>query len=226
MKDEASLLRAARKFDQDALTAIFDMYAPAIYKYGLRLFRDPIKSDNLVGDVFAQLLEKLVSGQGPLANLRSYLYKIAYHLVVEGPRYNKLFPPLEVTPPSSGKLLNASTQATLEERILMEALISAMNNELSPDQRHVIILRFLEDFSLGETATIMGKNINNVKVIQNRAIAKLRKSLELYSEMESHENPSEAGSLPENASGKNGAGQDGNNAPLAGGDWLTAGQSD
>ena len=60
---------------------------------------------------------------------------------------------------------------------MMEALISAMNTELTEDQRHVIILRFLEDFSLKETAEIVGKEVNNIKVIQNRGIAKLRKAM-------------------------------------------------
>jgi DNA-directed RNA polymerase specialized sigma24 family protein len=41
----------------------------------------------------------------------------------------------------------------------------------------VIILRFLEDFSLKETAEIIGKDVNNIKVIQNRGISKLRKTL-------------------------------------------------
>ena len=60
---------------------------------------------------------------------------------------------------------------------MMEALLSSMNTELSEDQRIVIILRFLEDFSLKETAEIIGKDVNNVKVIQNRGIAKLKKAL-------------------------------------------------
>ena len=72
-----------------------------------------------------------------------------------------------------------STQAQIEERVLMEALISAINSELTEDQRHVVILRFIEDFSLRETADIIGKEVNNVKVIQNRGIAKLRKALGL-----------------------------------------------
>jgi DNA-directed RNA polymerase specialized sigma24 family protein len=35
----------------------------------------------------------------------------------------------------------------------------------------------MEEFSLEETAAIMGKKVNHVKVIQNRAIAKLRKAI-------------------------------------------------
>jgi RNA polymerase sigma-70 factor, ECF subfamily len=59
----------------------------------------------------------------------------------------------------------------------MEALISTLNSELSEDQRIVIILRFLEEFSLKETAEIIGKDVNNVKVIQTRGIAKLKKAM-------------------------------------------------
>jgi hypothetical protein len=38
------------------------------------------------------------------------------------------------------------------------------------------------DFSLKETAEIIGKEVNNIKVIQNRGIAKLRKALGLQLE--------------------------------------------
>jgi RNA polymerase sigma-70 factor (ECF subfamily) len=61
---------------------------------------------------------------------------------------------------------------------MFEQILRAIRNELTDDQRHVIILRFLEEFSLRETAAIIGKEINHVKVIQNRALAKLRRALE------------------------------------------------
>jgi RNA polymerase sigma-70 factor (ECF subfamily) len=61
--------------------------------------------------------------------------------------------------------------------MLFDAIIAAIKKELTEDQRHVIILRFLEGFSLRETADIMGKEVYNVKVIQNRGVAKLRKTL-------------------------------------------------
>jgi len=74
---------------------------------------------------------------------------------------------------------------------MMEALISAMNTELTEDQRHVIILRFLEDFSLKETAEIIGKEVNNIKVIQNRGIAKLRKAMGIHMDEEDEEEESD-----------------------------------
>ncbi|HAV77529.1 MAG TPA: hypothetical protein DCX53_09285, partial [Anaerolineae bacterium] len=96
VKDGVTLLKAAQKLDEAALTTIFDEYAPAIYKYALRLCHDPIQADNIVGDVFSQLLEQFAVGRGPQTNLRSYLYQTAYHLVVDHSRDNKHTAPLEV----------------------------------------------------------------------------------------------------------------------------------
>ena len=41
----------------------------------------------------------------------------------------------------------------------------------------MIVLRFQEDFSLKETAEIIGKNVNAVKALQNRGIDKLRQAM-------------------------------------------------
>jgi RNA polymerase sigma factor (sigma-70 family) len=76
-------------------------------------------------------------------------------------------------------LVASSVESQFDERALMKNLLTAMNNDLSDLQWHVIILRFLEGFSLRETAQIVCKKVNHVKVIQNRGIARLRKSLQL-----------------------------------------------
>ncbi|HEX6033199.1 MAG TPA: sigma-70 family RNA polymerase sigma factor [Anaerolineales bacterium] len=192
MKPEGiNLLKAAQKLDEEALTAIFDQFAPAIFKYTLRLCHDQIVADNIVGDVFAQLLEQFGQGKGPRTNLRSYLYQTAYHLVVDRSRDNQHNAPLEVAMSTYAGGQFAPTQSQIEERVMMEALISAMNTDLTEDQRHVIILRFLEDFSLKETAEIIGKEVNNIKVIQNRGIAKLRKAMGIHMDDEDEEGESD-----------------------------------
>jgi RNA polymerase sigma factor (sigma-70 family) len=59
----------------------------------------------------------------------------------------------------------------------VEALIQAMNTAINEDQRHVLVLRFVEGFNVEETARITGKSIANVKVIQSRGVDKLRQAL-------------------------------------------------
>ena len=176
MENDSSLLNDARNMNEEALVKIFDLYSFSLFNYAARLCSDPVLADHIVGDVFAKLLEQLSAGNGPRTNLKSYLYETAYHLIIDETRYSKRRAPLEVA-----GLLRQEPQAgstRMDDQILFQQILHAMRDQLTDDQRHVIVLRFLEEFSLRETAMIMGKTINHVKVIQNRALAALRKSME------------------------------------------------
>ena len=176
METELILLNAAKKMDQEALVKIFDLYASPLYNYALRLCGDRLLADHIVGDVFAKLLEQFAAGKGPNSNLRSYLYETAYHLIVDEARFSHHQVSLDVL--TSLRSDVRSGLPGFEDQILFEKVLDAIQHDLTGDQRHVIILRFLEEFSLRETAAILGKNVDHVKVIQSRALAKLRKVFE------------------------------------------------
>ena len=161
-----NLLKAARNLDPEALTAIFDLFSPALYKFVSRFVHDPAMSDLIVAEVFAGLVEDFATGKGPRSNLRCHLYRAAYQQVVDHPSaaLQVALSPRQVDSPD-------------EAQARVEALLSVMNSELNEDQRLVIILRFLEGFSLKETADILGKSISNIKVIQSRGFTRLRKAL-------------------------------------------------
>jgi RNA polymerase sigma-70 factor (ECF subfamily) len=176
METERALLNAARRMDKEALVRIFDLYSRALYKYALRLCDDPMLADQIVGDVFAKLVDQLSTGNGPTVHLRSYLYETTYHRIIDEARYMRTRVPIEVA-----DWLPQGVDAAflrLEDQLLFEQIVHIIRTELTHDQRHVIILRFLEEFSLRETAVILGKQVSHVKVIQGRALAKLRGSLE------------------------------------------------
>jgi RNA polymerase sigma-70 factor (ECF subfamily) len=161
--------------NRDALVEIFDRYSPALYSYAFRLCNDSRTADYVVGDVFAKLLEQLSAGNGPSSNLRSYLYETTYHLIVDDARHAHRMAPLEVVDSVNDD--GYSPSSNFENQVLFRTIMQAIRDELTEDQRHVIILRFLEGFSLRETAKIVGKQVNYVKVIQNRGIAALRRVL-------------------------------------------------
>ena len=176
METDHILLESARKMDKEALVKIFDLYSSALFRYALRLCGDAVTADHIVGDVFAKLLEQLSAGNGPTSNLRSYLYETTYHQMVDEVRYSRRRAPLEVADSFRGDANSVSSG--VENQILFKQILHAMQSSLTDDQRHVIILRFLEGFNLRETAAIIGKPVDHVKVIQTRAIAALRKYLE------------------------------------------------
>jgi RNA polymerase sigma-70 factor (ECF subfamily) len=159
---------------QDELAAIFDLYSRPIFLYALRLCQDALEADQIVGDVFNQFLEQVCRGGGPKTNLRSYLYQIAYHRVIDHVRERQRIAPIE---DADLNREGESLDSQVEEQTLLKELSSAVQNDLTMEQKHVIILRFQEGLSLRETADIMGKEINAIKSTQKRAILKLQKSL-------------------------------------------------
>ena len=175
VESDILLLEAARGMNKEALTGIFDRYSHALYNYALRLCNDPLAADNVVGDVFAKFLDQLAARKGPNSNLRSYLFQMTYHLIVDQARVSHREAPLEVA--EFIQRGGHTVLASLENQMLLETLLRAIRDNLTEDQHHVIVLRFLEEFSLLETADIIGKKVYNVKVIQNRGIAKLRQVL-------------------------------------------------
>lgn len=174
METDLSLLAAARKLDQNALVAIFDRYATELYNYGLRIWGDPLRADHAVGDVFTNFLEQLAAGKEPQVDLRSHLYKIAYQYIVNEPRFSRheaTLSPADFEPDNNNGYHSSASDPNDKE--LADMTINAIEKHLTADQRHVIVLHYWEGFSLLETAEIVGKRVNNVKAIQNRAITKI-----------------------------------------------------
>src|SRR5918993_6114365 len=119
MNELAALLKAARNLDKTALATIFDLYSPALYKFISRLLHDPVLSDQIVAEVFVQLVQELSAGKGPRTNIRSYLYQLAYRLVLERFRDKHPPSPLEVAIRTQEKNKpGAPTQ--VDERVMME----------------------------------------------------------------------------------------------------------
>lgn len=176
METENTHWDGVSKMNKNAVVEIFDRYGSGLYNYVLRLCGDPMLADQIVGDVFAKLLDQLAAGKGPTSNLRSYLYETAYHQIIDEARYAKRRVSLEAAVWLSQDQQSALLR--LEDEILFKQVLHAIQHRLTDDQRHVIVLRFLEEFSLRETAAILGKRVEHIKVIQGRAIAALRRTLE------------------------------------------------
>ena len=156
--------------DKNALAVIFDRYAVDLFNYAMHISDDPLKADSIVGDVFANFLEHLATGKGPQKNLRSYFYKATYHFMVDGSRFSARESRIGL---ASFVSENANGNHSKASNLDTDTILLAIKNHLTADQRDVIVLHYLEGFSLSEIAEIIGKRINNVKAIQKRAIYRL-----------------------------------------------------
>ena len=64
------------------------------------------------------------------------------------------------------------------ERADFEAILQKLQY-LNDQQREVLILRFIEELSIAETAQVMQKSEGAVKALQHRALESLRRYLHL-----------------------------------------------
>ena len=165
--------------DSETLSKVFDLYSDAIFRYVLRLCNDISIADQVVGDVFSQLVEKVALGKGPKTNIRSYLYQIAYHRIVDLSREKKHMISIEETEIISEEI---SVHSKVEDDLVLEALSQAIRENLTNEQRHVITLRYLESFNLIETAEVMDKNVNAIKSLQKRGVEKLQQIMKEHYE--------------------------------------------
>jgi RNA polymerase sigma-70 factor (ECF subfamily) len=183
-KHQEELLRRARKFDQQALAEIYDSYSTGLYGYALRLIGDPNLAEDCVAETFTRFLNALRGGKGPRDYLKAYLYRIAHNWITD---YYRRHPP-ESLPLEEE--FNIPDEMRLEElvanRIQQDQLREALFH-LTPDQRQVIVLVFIEGWRKAEVAAVLGKPVGAIKSLQHRALKSLRRILGIIENEAKHE---------------------------------------
>jgi len=173
---QEELLQRARELDQQALAEIYDSYSTGLYGYALRLLGEPNLAEDCVAETFSRYLHAIHAGKGPKKQLKAYLYRIAHNWIVDLYRRSpeQCLPLEEVT-----KLSNAiRVEEQVDRRILANQLRTALF-QLTPDQRQVIMLVFIEGWRKAEVAAALGKPVGAVKSLQYRGLNSLRKILEI-----------------------------------------------
>jgi RNA polymerase sigma-70 factor (ECF subfamily) len=153
---------------------VFDEHAPAIASYArARGVRDP---EDLVQDVFVAAVKQLHGFVGDRSGLRSLLFTIAYRRIADHHRRSYRRPETlvaEHTPrPDPGPTVEQVVDLGESANRAMQAFVV-----LSDRERRVIEMRLIEEASPASVGRALGLSSGNVRVIQSRALVKIRKHL-------------------------------------------------
>lgn len=174
MNTEQALIGRAKNLDEDALASIYDRYSSELYRYAMRLVGNDDLAEECVAETFYRLLQVLNKGGGPKQYLRAYLYRIAHNWITDQfrvPVEDEFSPELDLVPHTTGSPAQVAL-LDMERRELRYAL-----RQLTPDQRQVIALKYLEDWKNEEIAQALGKPVGAVKSLQHRGLNALRRVL-------------------------------------------------
>ena len=125
-------------------------------------------------EVFIKAFAKIAS-VGSADTFEGWLYQIARNLVIDYYRQKNPTVPLEEVENTLEYQSNVIDVLNLEQeqKVLLEIL-----KELGAEQQIVIKLKFLEGLDNAEIAELLNKNQGSIRVIQHRAIAKLRELIQ------------------------------------------------
>lgn len=172
-EDFQSTLNAARAGAEWAWRALYEDLAPAVLRYvGARGAPEP---EDVVGDVFVQVVRHISDFDGGPEQFRAWVFTIAHRRLIDGAR-SRARRPLHLS--GDDVIEHHGPAGDVEEealRALAQARIEATLAELTPDQRDVLMLRIVADLSIADVATVLGKPPGAVKTLQARAIAALKR---------------------------------------------------
>jgi len=174
--DPDELLARAKKLDQQALSTLHDQLYPQVYRYICYRMDDPMACEDIASEVFLRLLDVLKRKGASIHSIRAWLFGTANHLVQDHYRrkYRRRVDNIE----NHHSLPSAQSPEQEADQAFTRSEVREALRKLTPDQQHVIALRFSQELSLEETAQVMGKSVNAVKVLQYRAITALRRRLD------------------------------------------------
>ena len=148
--------------DPDA-AEVYRSLAPAVLGYVCS--QGATEPEDVLGDIFLQVVRDLPGFRGDGAALRRWVFTIAHHRIVDARRRADRRPAVdggavpELVSPSPPDPFDAD---------LVRAL-----GRLTRDQREVVALRFVADLSIETVAAVTGRKTNAVKALQHRALEAL-----------------------------------------------------
>jgi len=163
----AAVVRA-RDGDADALRFLYLRYADNVYGYVCSIVRDEYEAEDVTQHIFAKLMTALGRYEPRVAPFSAWILRVAHNAAIDHVRMRRPVPCEEVRSPE------LPDDASGRERF---ADLRLALDALPPEQRNVIMLRFLVGLSPREIAERLGRSEDAVHGLQHRGRRRLRAEL-------------------------------------------------
>ena len=168
----------------DALSTLLTRYQNRLYRYLLRMVRQPAEAEDLFQQTWLRVAEK-IQQYDPRRSFEAWLFTLARNLAIDHLRRvrpESLDEPIGDT--AQGE--TAATRLPSREQPAMEGILQRERSQrlgvvldmLPVVQREVLTLRFEEEMKIEEIAEVLGTPLSTVKTRLRRGLERLRVILE------------------------------------------------
>ena len=173
-RDEKALVELIKQGNAAAFGDLYDRHVSLVYHFACALLGNRSEAEDLTAETFLRALEAIKRYRWTGRPLSSWLLTIARNLGMSQLRRRQRAKDVF-------HLLSASTSSEPAEARSVHGMhihdLRQAIATLSPVEREVITLRFVLALDYSQVAEVVGKSVNNVRVIQCRALRKLREKL-------------------------------------------------
>jgi RNA polymerase sigma-70 factor (ECF subfamily) len=160
--------------DRSAFGAIYDRYFDALYRYLYHHLRHVETAEDLAAEVFHRLVTAIGEGRGPREHLRGWLFQVAYHLVVDDSRRHSV---RQHEPLHEGLASPSEPVSLTAQRLALAEQAQSALHHLTPRQRSVIVLKYMEGQTNSEVARALDISERAVQKLNQRGLETLRAHL-------------------------------------------------
>jgi len=178
-RSDQELLAAARAGDRNALEALLLRYQAKVYRFGMKMCRDPEDAKDVLQDTLLAMARTVGDFRGT-SSLSTWLYTIARSFCIKKRRRGRSVATAGeandeeaaggVAHPGPGP--EESVESRQIEAVLAEAIAG-----LAPRYREVLVLRDIEGLSAPEVAEVLGITLAAVKSRLHRARLAVRSAV-------------------------------------------------
>lgn len=175
MTEETKLIEEAKAGRGEAFGKLYDQYVAPIYRFVLVRVSNRAEAEDLTQHVFLkawQNIRRYREREG--IPFTSWLYRIARNAVIDHYRTRRDHEDIEGA--AARNLAEDFPVQEVEYTLQIEEVHRAFV-VLTPGERDVILLRFMEELSVKEVAAILEKSEGTIRVMQHRGLKKLKGEL-------------------------------------------------
>lgn len=170
--DPWDLVNRTQTGDMDAFSDLYSRYKNVVFRYLLFRTGDRELAEDLTSETFLRALTQIDSVTYRGQDIGAWFITIARNLLLDHLKSNRNN--FEV---NTSEILDSKDEDLTPEEITIQRdtilQVRGAVEKLSPRQRECVTLRFLDDLSVTETATVMRLRSGAVKAHQSRAMTRL-----------------------------------------------------
>lgn len=178
MKSETvlELVSLAKERDQAAFAQLYDEFSSPIYRFIKIRIIDVGQAEDILQETFLKAWQALPKLKMEGLNFSAWLYRIARNLVND--HYRKVYrQPAQEDIAEHDELSAEIDIAGGLDQVMMVDKVRNVLPKLKTEYQQIIELRFIREFTVNESARILKRSPVAVRLLQYRALSKLRSLL-------------------------------------------------